>query len=361
MNKTLEKAKNGAELSRADALELLAIPVGSEDYYALLYAANAESRARFGGRGVIFAQIGIEASPCPANCGFCSLAADVFPKENSFALPVEAACATAERLAAQKVDEHFLMTTANYPQSNFLAYAKQVRAHIPDDMRFVANVGDFNLDYARELRAAGFTGVYHIRRLGAGGEGDVGKADLFFKLEGFGGRLRGRHGQDGKELIVLPEFFLKIVVACHEGVGNLQKTIAVVDDGDDAAQRHSPQHHQKGGDAKSQTAKDGAGKIVDPDAGQIVEQSDPAPDGDALFVDCFELLNLMVFQNHCFDRLDSTKGVVDDLVHGGVVGDDLLGQLLHLGCKAVTLCLHYGCFMVIFWLFSGCQSCDQNP
>ena len=168
MNKTLEKAKNGAELSRADALELLAIPVGSEDYYALLYAANAESRARFGGRGVIFAQIGIEASPCPANCGFCSLAVDVFPKENSFALPVEAACATAERLAEQKVDELFLMTTANYPQSNFLAYAKQVRAHIPDDMRFVANVGDFNLDYARELRAAGFTGVYHIRRLGEG-------------------------------------------------------------------------------------------------------------------------------------------------------------------------------------------------
>ena len=34
--------------------------------------------------------------------------------------------------------------------------------------------------------------------------------------------------------------------------------------------------------------------------------------------------------------LFSTKGVVDDLVHGGVVGDDLLGQLLHLGCKAVT-------------------------
>lgn len=68
----------------------------------------------------------------------------------------------------------------------------------------------------------------------------------------------------------------------------------------------------------------------------IVEQSDPAPDGDALFVDCFELLNLMVFQDHCFDCLDSTKGVVDDLVHGGVVGDDLLGQLLHLGCKAVA-------------------------
>ena len=168
MNETLKKAKSGAELSRDDAVSLLSIEVGSEDYYALLCAANAESRARFGGRGVIFAQIGIEASPCPANCGFCSLAEDVFKKEASFTLPLETACSMAETLASQGIDELFLMTTANYPQEDFLAYARRVRAHIPDGMRFVANVGDFGAEYARRLRDAGFTGVYHICRLGEG-------------------------------------------------------------------------------------------------------------------------------------------------------------------------------------------------
>ncbi|OUO91349.1 hypothetical protein [Cloacibacillus sp. An23] len=168
MNEALERASAGEELRRADVLELLSLEVGSGDYYALLCAANAEARSRFGGRGAIFAQIGIEASPCPANCGFCSLAKDVFPAENSFVLPVESACYMAGEIAAQGVDELFLMTTANYPQEDFLEYARRVREHIPDGMRFVANVGDFGHEYARELRAAGFTGVYHIRRLGEG-------------------------------------------------------------------------------------------------------------------------------------------------------------------------------------------------
>lgn len=168
MNPTLEKAKSGQELTREDALALLAIPTGSEDYYLLLSAANAEARARFGGRGTLFAQIGIEASPCPANCGFCSLAKDVFQEESRFLLPVEKAEEMAAALTAQGVDELFLMTTVNYPQEEFLRYAERVRRHLSDRMRFVANVGDFDAAYARRLRDLGFTGVYHIRRLGEG-------------------------------------------------------------------------------------------------------------------------------------------------------------------------------------------------
>ena len=47
MNKTLEKAGTGKELTREDALELLAIRTGSADYYTLLGIANAEARTRF--------------------------------------------------------------------------------------------------------------------------------------------------------------------------------------------------------------------------------------------------------------------------------------------------------------------------
>ena len=49
----LEKARSGAELTRDDALELLAIPTGSMDYYTLLGIANAESRAQYEGKGSI--------------------------------------------------------------------------------------------------------------------------------------------------------------------------------------------------------------------------------------------------------------------------------------------------------------------
>ena len=170
VNKTLEKAGTGKELTREDALELLAIRTGSADYYTLLGIANAEARTRFQGHGTIFAQIGLNASPCPANCGFCSLAKDVFKEENSFLLPVETAEKMADALVGQKVDELFLMTTANYPQADFLEYAARIHKHLPKGMRFVANLGDFDLEYAKKLREAGFTGVYHIRRLGEGND-----------------------------------------------------------------------------------------------------------------------------------------------------------------------------------------------
>ena len=170
VNKTLEKAGTGKELTREDALELLAIRTGSADYYTLLGIANAEARTRFQGHGTIFAQIGLNASPCPANCGFCSLAKDVFKEENSFLLPVDTAEKMADALVGQKVDELFLMTTANYPQADFLEYAARIHKHLPKGMRFVANLGDFDLEYAKKLREAGFTGVYHIRRLGEGND-----------------------------------------------------------------------------------------------------------------------------------------------------------------------------------------------
>ena len=173
MKKLLEKARSGAKLTRDDALELMSIEVLSGDYYELMGIASAESRAQYKGRGSIFAQIGIEASPCPGNCKFCSMAESVFHKENSFLLPVETAEETVRLLVKQGADELFLMTTVNYTNSNFLDYAAKVRRHLPDGMRFVANVGDFDLNFARELRKVGFTGVYHVCRLREGVDNDL--------------------------------------------------------------------------------------------------------------------------------------------------------------------------------------------
>lgn len=173
MNRILEKAQQGLELTREDALELLSIETCSADYYTLLSIANTEARARYQNQGSILAQIGIEASPCPGNCAFCSLAKSVFPSENSFVLPVETAEEIARLLVRQGTDELFLMTTANYTNQEFLDYAARIRRCLPDGMRFVANVGDFDPAYARELRKVGFTGVYHVCRLREGIDNDL--------------------------------------------------------------------------------------------------------------------------------------------------------------------------------------------
>lgn len=163
-----DKAEAAVQLSREDALQLLTIENGSREYYALLELANRDSRRRFEKRGYIFAQIGIEASPCPANCAFCSLAEDVFDTKNSFIMPVAAAEKLTEQLIEAGTDELFLMTTASYDREEFLAYGAAVKKHLPDSVRFVANVGDFDYAYAVRLKETGFTGVYHICRLGEG-------------------------------------------------------------------------------------------------------------------------------------------------------------------------------------------------
>lgn len=164
----LRRAEAGEQLAREDALRLLAIPVGSREYYELLGIANRDARARFAGRGRVFAQIGINASPCPANCGFCSLAKDVFDPAGSFELPMAETERLARQLVEAGVDELFIMTTADFDRERFLEYAAAVKRQLPAGMRFVANVGDFDYEYALRLRQASFTGAYHIRRLREG-------------------------------------------------------------------------------------------------------------------------------------------------------------------------------------------------
>lgn len=173
MNKLLEKARSGAELSREDALALLHIETCSMEYYQLLAIANEQSRRMYEGKGSIYTQIGVEASPCPGNCDFCALAEKVFKKEDSFILPLDVTEKMVDILLEDKIDEILLMTTINFTNDDFLEYAAKVRSHLPKDMRFVANVGDFDLEYAKKLRQAGFTGVYHVCRLREGVDNEL--------------------------------------------------------------------------------------------------------------------------------------------------------------------------------------------
>lgn len=73
-----------------------------------------------------------------------------------------------KRLVEHKVDDIFLMTTADFPIKKFIDIAREVRTVIPEQVKFVANIGDFTFDTAIQLKEEGFTGVYHIHRLREG-------------------------------------------------------------------------------------------------------------------------------------------------------------------------------------------------
>jgi biotin synthase len=164
----LADARNGRALDSAQATELLSIPVNSEDYYTLLFVADAYARQTFKGKGMVFAQIGIDAQGCRINCKFCSLAKNVLGGRDVSTKSMDEVVARAKALASSGIQDLFLMTTAEFSQEQFLEYGRAVRAVLPRDMRLVANVGDFDFNYARSLKDAGFTGVYHIHRLREG-------------------------------------------------------------------------------------------------------------------------------------------------------------------------------------------------
>lgn len=149
-------------------LSQLEIIEESTEWYELLQKADTWARKEFNNTGTIFAQIGFDAQPCPVNCAFCALAEDATCFTESHILDTQSLTKYVNSLLKDGINELFLMTTASFDANLFLTYAQLVRSLIPKEMRLIANTKDFDLDYAEKLKHVGFTGVYHICRLGEG-------------------------------------------------------------------------------------------------------------------------------------------------------------------------------------------------
>jgi len=155
-------------LNDEEILELLNMDTTCSEFYRLLAASNCMSREKFGSKGYVFAQIGINAEPCSVNCRFCSMGADHYSLDGQWQKDVITIKEELNRLQLHGIDDFFLMSTADYPVSRLLEIAKEVKSLLREDQKFVVNTGDFDFETAKELKNAGFTGVYHINRLREG-------------------------------------------------------------------------------------------------------------------------------------------------------------------------------------------------
>lgn len=168
LENVFEKLDRGELLNEEEALAMLRVPNLSGEYYQLLAKAGQMSKAVYGNRGYIFAQIGLDVAPCSGNCRFCSLAqcncGDIETERKS----LDEILAQVEQIDFSRVTALFLMTTVEYDPEEFLRVGRAVREKLPASIALVANTGDFDLDYALRLKEAGFTGAYHIVRLGEG-------------------------------------------------------------------------------------------------------------------------------------------------------------------------------------------------
>lgn len=167
--KALQKIKSGNfDLSEAEIIDLLSIDTQSNEFYELLAVSNTLSRRKFGNRGYVFTQIGINAKPCSINCKFCSMGAGHYSMDSQWEKTPDEIQSMLSCLQKSYFDDFFLMTTADYSKKNFISIGKAVKPLLRKDQKLVANIGDFDLETALQLKEAGFTGAYHINRLREG-------------------------------------------------------------------------------------------------------------------------------------------------------------------------------------------------
>lgn len=166
----LDRAQSGHAPSQDECAYLLGFPETSLEAAHARAAADATTRRRFGDHGLIFAQIGVEIAPCPGACKFCSFAAEHTAFEARAMSDAELLGKVESFTAAGELDALFLMTMHAFDFARLRRMVALVRKHIAAEVQLVVNVGDFDVDQARDLRAAGVTGAYHVLRLREGAD-----------------------------------------------------------------------------------------------------------------------------------------------------------------------------------------------
>jgi biotin synthase len=166
IEKIIQKSLGNKELSEKEIKGLFKVPVFSKEALFLLWAARKKSTQVCNGMAEVHAQIGLNITPCPQNCQFCSFAAKNKVFTDSFELPIDDAIFQARQFEKDKANAIYLMTTANYPFEKFIETSKEIRHALKRDTVLVVNIGDFTLAQAQELKNIGFSGIYHAVRLG---------------------------------------------------------------------------------------------------------------------------------------------------------------------------------------------------
>lgn len=151
-----------------DAALLLDTGVPDRQVRHLLDRADAMTRRLAGGRGYVWTAIGLDSTPCPMGCAFCSHAARWDACTPTPPLDPEVVVEKAGALADGGADFVVLRTTQFFDFARLLALGRRVRARIGEDIHLVVNTGEMDRDTVKALRDAGFSMAYHVVRLREG-------------------------------------------------------------------------------------------------------------------------------------------------------------------------------------------------
>ena len=154
--------------AKADCRYLLELPEDSLEIAVTRGVADTIARRRFGNAAILLGQIGIDVFPCPGRCAFCAFG-EQHTAFTEHLLPIDDILRRAHAFAdGGDLYALFLMSMHTFDFARLLAVVQAVRAEMPAHTQIVMNIGDFGLTQAKELRAAGVNGAYHVCRLREG-------------------------------------------------------------------------------------------------------------------------------------------------------------------------------------------------
>lgn len=179
----VERALAGEVLGPTEIGELFQVPLFSEDAFYIQWAGREMSNRAANGKAEVHAQVGLDASPCPNECRFCSFAACSGVFKTIQTVPVEEVIAKAKAFEQDGANAIYLMITGAFKFEDFLKIAAEVRKSLRPETPLVANIFDFGYDEALALREMGFAGIYHAVRLGEGRETGIPVAKRLATIE----------------------------------------------------------------------------------------------------------------------------------------------------------------------------------
>lgn len=168
LDQIIDNALAGKAPGREECSFLLDLHPNSLEASALRSTADWISRKRFENQGILLGQIGIDTTPCPGDCGFCTFGqshAILTPNR----MPMDEILSRARAFTeGNDLYALFLMTMHKFDFDFLLDTIAAVRAVIPSQTRLVVNIGDFDSAQADLLSQCGVSGAYHVCRLREG-------------------------------------------------------------------------------------------------------------------------------------------------------------------------------------------------
>lgn len=168
IDEAYRKVLSGIVLDREEIMDLLSIPVGTDECAYLCRKANEAAHELTHDTAYLWGAIGLDYAPCPKSCDFCSFGAawHLIKEPKVFTLP-EIITQAREYV---RCGVHFIVlrTTQYYPLDRLCEYARTIRQEVEGSYELILNVGEFNLEMANRLYESGVSGVYHAIRMREG-------------------------------------------------------------------------------------------------------------------------------------------------------------------------------------------------